>query len=95
MLSGIRVSESDYVRLKQGAESVGISFAEHCRQLLTNGKAVNSDKLSDIRLELNKIGVNINQIAHRANAQGYDSEMYDSVISEIAELRRKYAAISI
>jgi DNA polymerase/3'-5' exonuclease PolX len=93
MISGIRVSEADYAKLKRDAEKVGVRFAEHIRQLLTTGKSVNTDALALLRKEINKIGVNINQIAHACNAQGYDPEMYDEIIKELVKLRERINAI--
>lgn len=95
MLSGIRVSEADYEKLKQDAEKTGLKFVEHCRQLLVNGKSVNTDALADVRREINRIGVNVNQIAWKANSQGYDASMYDSVLAELAKMREKICNIAL
>jgi flagellin-like hook-associated protein FlgL len=95
MLSGIRVSDADYERLKRDAEKTGLKFADHIRQLLVKGKSVNTDALASIRREINKIGTNINQIAHQANSQSYDPSMYDAILAEITKLREKVCSISL
>lgn len=89
MLTGIRVSESDYAKLKADAMKTGLKFTEHCRQLLTTGRSVNTDALAAVRREINKVGTNINQIAHQANASGHDSAMYDDILKELSKLREK------
>ncbi|MDA8338671.1 MAG: plasmid mobilization relaxosome protein MobC [Nitrospiraceae bacterium] len=48
-----------------------------------------TDSLSAVRREINHIGHNVNQIAHRANADGYDAAMYDAVLDELTKLREK------
>lgn len=93
MLSGIRVSEADYQRLKREAEATGLKFTDHIRQLLTTGRSVNTDALAAVRREINKIGVNVNQLAHAANSQGYDPAMYHDALGVLDELKRKLAEI--
>jgi hypothetical protein len=93
MLTGIRVTERDYQRLKREAEATGLKFTDHIRQLLTTGKAVSSDRLAEVRREINKIGVNINQIAHRANEHGYDDSIYIDALGILDELKRKLTEI--
>ncbi len=89
MLSGIRVSESDYAKLKADAMKTGLKFTEHVRQILTTGRSINTDALALIRKEINKIGVNCNQIAHQANAAGYSPDMYDAILKELSALKEK------
>jgi hypothetical protein len=89
MISGIRVTDADYAKLKSDAEKTGLKFAEHVRQLLVKGKSVNTDALAAVRKEINKIGVNMNQLAHQANAAGYDDSIYLDAIDTLNELKKK------
>lgn len=48
------------------------SFSQYARIMLTKGKVTVLDfpKLKQLRLEMNRIGVNVNQIAKRVNENG-------------------------
>lgn len=48
------------------------SFSQYARIMLTKGKVevIDFSKLKELRLEINRIGVNVNQIAKRVNENG-------------------------
>lgn len=75
-----RVTSFDREMIMQNYKESGISsFREFAVRVLTDGYIVNVDasELHSYTYELNKIGVNINQIAHRINMLDKDSpDMY-------------------
>ncbi|WP_174853504.1 plasmid mobilization protein [Streptococcus suis] len=67
------VDEQENRFIKQKMEEVGIvNFSQFAREMLIFGevKKIDFDKLKQLRLEINRIGVNVNQIAKRVNENG-------------------------
>ena len=64
----VYVTEREEIELKQNAEILGMSFSSFARRVLTEEELDFEPKeLKRIRYELNKIGVNLNQLAKKAN----------------------------
>ena len=65
--------EEDAVKLRM--ERVRIkSFSKYCRKMMIDGYVLvidDSKELKEFTLEINKIGVNLNQIAHALNSGDY------------------------
>jgi hypothetical protein len=67
----VYVTKSEELDLKLKAEFIGMSFSSFARHtLLEESQRIKIQKLRGIRHELNKIGVNLNQLARKANASG-------------------------
>lgn len=67
----VYVTEEEEIILKKKAELVGMSFSSFARALLLEEEIeANPKELRQVRHELNKIGVNLNQMAKKANALG-------------------------
>ena len=69
------------------------TFADYARHMLINGCIFvidDSDKLRELTYELNKIGTNINQIAHVANATGNVSAESVEQLKEMMEAIWQY-----
>lgn len=69
----LRLYEEEYELFEKKAASYGMSKTEYLRTLITFGEMRQRSKLTDeqfhtLIVELNHIGVNINQIAYMANA---------------------------
>ena len=66
----LRLSQEEKVRLEANARSCGLSKTAYLRRLIlgTQVKARPSQEIKDLRMEVHKIGVNINQIARSVNA---------------------------
>jgi DNA-binding winged helix-turn-helix (wHTH) protein len=82
-----RITESDYAVLEQRASEVcNITLGDYIRQAVMKSRVVDMKQLtanvSLLRLELNKIGVNVNQLARLANSAGYD----DGIAVELGKL---------
>ena len=68
----IWVTEEERLRLIEKASVANISMSEYIRQMIELGMIVHvdTDSIRDLSNEINKIGVNINQVAHAVNAKG-------------------------
>jgi hypothetical protein len=77
------VTESEYNMVKDKADYCGLSISEYMRNVGVDGAIIKRD-FKDIFYELNKIGVNINQLAKRANESGIVVER------DVDELRNQY-----
>ncbi|MBE5846756.1 MAG: MobC family plasmid mobilization relaxosome protein [Lachnospiraceae bacterium] len=69
-----------------GCNSMRDYIFEMCRRgYILN---VNYDGLKNVSYELNAIGTNINQIAHRANADGYNNAMLLALSNQCREMQK-------
>lgn len=66
----IRLSEKDFLVLKEKVLLSGMSQAEFLRQAILKKKIVSTEGMRSIVPELKRIGNNINQIARKCN-EGY------------------------
>ncbi len=69
-LPPVRLTEAELVALHELARSHGLSLSELARQRLLSGKISPRPQAADAQLlsELNRCGVNLNQIARALNA---------------------------
>lgn len=69
-LSGIRLTEAEHEYVVRMADRAGLDIAEFCRRAILGQRIVARQAVGNDRLlmELNRIGVNLNQIAHAANS---------------------------
>ena len=67
----LHLTPTEKKQLKEKAEQSKLSISKYLIALSENKKIVSVEKLPDLLLEITRIGVNINQIAHVANAQKY------------------------
>jgi len=83
---GIRLSEVQRRRVREGAESEGVSISQYIRDRMFAPKK----DLSDIAYQLHRIGVNLNQIARRVNVgDGIDPDKLEKIVGEIyKEIKR-------
>lgn len=66
----LRLSQEEKERLESSARRCGLSKTAYLRRLImgTEVKARPHQEVKDLRMEIHKIGVNINQIARSVNA---------------------------
>ena len=86
-LPPIRLTEAELANLHLQADRAGLSVTELVRQRVTSGKVTPKRGLADAALlsELNRIGVNLNQIAHVLNRGGdRDPHHLDHVLGKLA-----------
>lgn len=95
-----RLSETEYNELKEKAKALDMTIASYVRQscdtckvnIIIKHQTKNSD-LTDLIYEIKKIGVNINQIAHRLNSgDSLDVSLktsLETMLSHLTELKFK------
>ena len=85
-LPPIRFTEAELADLRLQADRAGLSVTELVRSRAMTGKVTPRRGLADAQLlsELNRIGVNLNQIAHQLNrGQGRDPHHLDHVLGSL------------
>ena len=86
----IRLTDAEYQYLHDKASSCELTMSDYIRKVITDGFVIKyqSFDIKELSRELNKIGVNINQIAHHINANGgeYERQDLDNLISEFSEM---------
>ena len=101
----IRVSESEAEAIKSKANQWGVTVSQYLRDAALNHEArkmiiTNNSDLNLLTAEVNKIGINLNQIARRLNASTSYRECFGvspmqeaEVLSELKDLQTKFASI--
>ncbi len=89
-----RLTFSERVHVEQLAANAGVTVAELIRVLLlTSEVKPRKTKLeASFLVELNRIGVNLNQIAHASNIGRTDSHILQNAISDLVGIMGKLDA---
>ena len=86
----VKLNTQDYYTLKGKAKGVGISMSEFVRKLLYNGNIIErlTVEQADFIRKLCGMANNLNQLAHRANAEGFHAiaPLHKIIISKIDEI---------
>lgn len=92
----IRLTPEEDRQIKTAMAQMGVpSFQYYAKNQLVQGKVVQIDfsELKDLRVAINRVGTNINQIAKHANEnQGVTIEEVAQVIDYLSELKEMVAA---
>ncbi len=84
----VRFSDSQFDIIDIKASRAGLSRAEYVREGALNAEVtgVLSDEEKMLLYELKKLGPNLNQIAHQANAEGYHcaADKAENLVDRIA-----------
>ena len=92
----IRLTPDEDRQIKTAMAQMGVpSFQYYAKNQLVQGKVVQIDfsELKDLRVAINRVGTNINQIAKHANEnQGVTTEEVAQVIDYLSELKEMVAA---
>ncbi|MDH7734012.1 MULTISPECIES: plasmid mobilization relaxosome protein MobC [Streptococcus] len=92
----IRLTPEEDRQIKTAMAQMGVpSFQYYAKNQLVQGKVVQIDfsELKDLRVAINRVGTNINQIAKHANEnQGVRPEEVAQVIDYLSELKEMVAA---
>lgn len=101
----IRVTESEAEAIKSKANQWGVTVSQYLRDAALNHEVrkmiiMNNSDLNLLTAEVNKIGINLNQIARRLNASTSYRECFGvspmqeaEVLSELKDLQTKFASI--
>ena len=91
----IRLTPEEDRQIKTAMAQMGVpSFQYYAKNQLVKGKVVQIDfsELKDLRVAINRVGTNINQIAKHANEnQGVTPEEVAQVIDYLSELKEMVA----
>ena len=91
----IRLTPEEDRQIKTAMAQMGVpSFQYYAKNQLVQGKVVQIDfsELKDLRVAINRVGTNINQIAKHANEnQGVTLEEVAQVIDYLSELKEMVA----
>ena len=85
-LPPVRLKDAELAALTSQAAAHGLSLTEYVRQRALGGRMTAPRATADDRLlsEVNRIGVNLNQIARSLNAgQGYDPHHLNHVLARL------------
>lgn len=88
----IRLTEQEKRILNEKAAECKLSINEYVIQLIVKGYIIIQDlsALSELATEINKIGVNVNQIARQVNTNGYaeqaDLQLMKQMLEQINHL---------
>lgn len=94
-LPPVRVTDAELAHLENAASASGVSVTEYRRDLyLSGGKPKRAKKsqpliklLSQLLVELNRIGNNLNQIARQINrGRDHDPHHLDGVLKELMDV---------
>lgn len=88
----VYVTGDEEIIIKQKAELLDMSFSAFARALLLEKEIdVNPKELKKIRYELNKIGVNLNQLTKKANRQDQfpDQQRLETMHQKVIEVLKQ------
>jgi predicted DNA-binding protein len=102
-----RLDEELEARLKLRSAELGISYAEYIRELISKELLTNNLdtiysfmlKLDKVYNELNRIGINLNQVVKKMNSKNVKNEVLDfediviNYCEEIAEILEDFGGI--
>ena len=88
-----RVSESEYLKLKQSAKILNMSVPAFVKKKAQGSRLVapkfDKETRQSIAKDLSKLGSNANQIAKYCNQHKYDAPNYEALEHNISELRER------
>ena len=88
-LPPLRVTELERAEIETKAHKLGLSVSDYMRQCVYDGRvatpAPSTAVSDDLLFELNRIGVNINQIARQLNrGRPHDADFLDTVLKQLS-----------
>jgi hypothetical protein len=94
--STIYWSTLEYLAVKKRAEKTGLSLSDYCRQMVLTGQAqvkLTAEENAVLN-QVARMGNNLNQIAHKANADGIRSIAIEAarLLGQLSQLLDKPAA---
>lgn len=93
-LSGLRVTAAELAYVEAQAAAAGLDVAEFVRRRALGQRVAPKRATADDRalIELNRVGVNLNQIAARVNFSGDLAEDFRDTLAEVRTAVAKVAA---
>jgi hypothetical protein len=88
-----RVSESEYLKLQQSAETLNMSVPAFVKKKAQGSRLVapkfDKETRQSIAKDLSKLGANANQIAKYCNQHQHETPNYEALECNISELRER------
>jgi hypothetical protein len=88
-----RVSESEYLKLKQSVETLNMSVPAFVKKKAQGSRLVapkfDKETRQSIAKDLSRLGANANQIAKYCHQHQYDAPNYSALERNISELRER------
>ncbi len=84
---GIRFTMDEWEKLRKESKQAGCSRTEYIRQQIGKGTVVSADELQQLRIELNKIGTNINRWTKQMHSEGVTGAKLRLFISDLDKAR--------
>ena len=88
-----RVSESEYLKLQQSAETLNMSVPAFVKKKAKGSRLVvpkfDKETRQSIAKDLSKLGANANQIAKYCNQHQHETPNYEALERNISELRER------
>ena len=88
-----RVSESEYLKLKQSAETLNMSVPTFVKKKAQGSRLVapkfDKETRQSIAKDLSKLGANANQIAKYCNQHQHEAPNYEALERNVRELRER------
>lgn len=86
-------STLEYLAVKKRAEKAGLNLSDYCRQMVLTGKAqvrLTPEENATLN-EVARLGNNLNQIAHKAHADGIRSIAFEAsrLLEELSQILDK------
>lgn len=84
----VRLTKEERARIDEQAKQAGMSRSDYVRNMVLNGQVTVKHTTVDFHLihELNKIGVNLNQLVHAAHIRGKLPQSLPAICAEIENL---------
>ena len=86
-------STLEYLAVKKRAEKAGLNLSDYCRQMVLTGKAQVrlTPAENEVLNQVARLGNNLNQIAHKANADGIRSVAFEAsrLLQQLSQLLNK------
>ena len=88
-----RVSESEYLKLRQSADTLNMSVPNFVKKKAQGSRLVSpkfdKETRQSIAKDLSKLGANANQIAKYCNQHQHEAPNYEALERNISELRER------
>ena len=94
LLPNLRVTAAERALIEERAAAAGLTLAGYCRRAIFKSRIapIRSSTDQALLVELNRVGVNLNQIARRVNAGRDLPPDFPDVLAEVREAIRKVLA---
>lgn len=93
-LPNLRVTAVERALIEEKAAAAGLTLVEYCRRAIFKSQVPPRRGTTDqaLLVELNRVGVNLNQIAHRVNAGRNLPPDFPDVLADVREAIEKVLA---